>query len=131
MGVIPDSHADLLEAVTLAHVATVGPAGEPQVNPVWFEWDGETVNFSQTTARQKYRNLRREPRVALSIVDPTNPYRYLEVRGTVVGIDDDVDNAFIDRQAQRYLGEDRYPWHQPGDRRVVVRVRPEHTSRMG
>ncbi len=131
MSVIPESHADLLEAVTLADVATIGPKGEPQVNPVWFEWDGTHLCFSQTTARQKYRNLGREPRVALSIVDPTNPYRYLEVRGTVVAIDPDPELAFINRQAQRYMGEDTYPWHQPTDERVVVRVLPEHTSQMG
>ncbi|MCU0271222.1 MAG: PPOX class F420-dependent oxidoreductase [Acidimicrobiales bacterium] len=128
---IPASHADLLEAVTLAHVATIGPAGEPQVNPVWFEWDGTHLCFSQTTGRQKYRNVGREPRVALSIVDPGNPYRYLEVRGRVVAVDDDPDNAFIDRQAQRYIDQERYPWHQPGDHRVVVRVLPERTSQMG
>jgi PPOX class probable F420-dependent enzyme len=131
MSVIPDSHADLLEAVTVANVATIGPDGEPQVNPVWFEWDGTHVLFSQTTGRQKYRNLGREPRIAVSIIDPANPYRYLEVRGTVESIDPDPDYAFIDRQAQRYMGEERYPWHQPGDERVVVRVRPDHTSQMG
>jgi PPOX class probable F420-dependent enzyme len=131
MSVIPESHADLLETVTVADVATIGPAGEPQVNPVWFEWDGTHLLFSQTTSRQKYRNLGSEPRVALSIIDPTNPYRYLEVRGTVDAIDPDPDYAFIDRQAHRYMGEERYPWHQPGDERVVVRVRPEHTSQMG
>lgn len=129
--VVPESHRDLLDAVTLAHVATIGPNGEPQVNPVWFEWDGEVVSFSQTTGRQKYRNVTARPAIALSIVDPANPYRYLEVRGMVERIDDDVDNAFIDRQAQRYINEPAYPWHQPGDHRVVVRVRPEHTSKMG
>lgn len=131
MATIPASHADLLDAVTVAHVATIGPRGEPQVNPVWFEWDGDHVLFSQTTGRQKYRNLQRDGRVALSIVDPENPYRYLEVRGTVASIDDDEGNAFIDRQAQRYIDQPAYPWHQPGDHRVVVRVRPEHTSQMG
>jgi len=131
MSVVPESHADLLDAVTLAHVATIGPKGEPQVNPVWFEWDGTHVMFSQTTGRQKYRNVGREPRVALSIVDPANPYRYLEIRGRVEAVDADPDNAFIDRQAQRYINEPAYPWHQPGDERVVVKVVPEHTSQMG
>lgn len=131
MSAIPESHADLLDSVTLANVATIGPTGEPQVNPVWFEWDGAHVSFSQTTGRQKYRNLRKDPHVALSIVDPENPYRYLEVRGVVDRIDDDPDYEFIDRQAQRYIKEEKYPWHQPGDERVVVRVRPVHTSQMG
>lgn len=131
MSIIPESHADLLETVTVANAATVGPDGEPQVNPVWFEWDGTHLNFSQTTGRQKYRNLQRDPHVALSILDPENPYRYLEVRGVVDSIDPDPDFAFIDRQAQRYINQDKYPWHQPGDERVVVRVTPVHVSHMG
>lgn len=131
MSVIPEAYADLLDKLTLANVATTGPKGEPQVNPVWFEWDGEYVQFSQTTGRQKYKNLNRDGRIALSIVDPENPYRYLEVRGTVAEIVDDEGNAFIDRQTQRYINQPAYPWHQPGDHRVVVRVRPERTSQMG
>jgi PPOX class probable F420-dependent enzyme len=129
--VIPEQYEDLLKAKALAHVATLGPKGEPQSSPVWFDWDGTHVLFSQTTTRQKYRNLLRNPHIALSIVDPENPYRYLEIRGTVVTIDTDEHNAFIDSMAKKYLGEDRYPWAQPGERRVVVRVHPEHTTQMG
>jgi PPOX class probable F420-dependent enzyme len=129
--VIPESHADLLEQPVLAHVATVGPHGEPQNNPVWFGWDGENLTFSQTTGRQKYRNVQDEPRVALSIVDASNPFRYLEIRGTVERIDPDPGNAFINSMAKKYMGEDIYPWHRPGDERVVLVVRPEHTTTMG
>jgi PPOX class probable F420-dependent enzyme len=129
--VIPEAYADLLERPVLAHVATVGPNGEPQNNPVWFGWDGEHLTFSQTTGRQKYRNVAREPRVALSIVDPDNPYRYLEIRGTIERIDPDPDRAFINSMAKKYLGQDVYPWHVPGDERVVLVVKPEHTSQMG
>lgn len=129
--VIPESHADILEQPVLAHVATVGPDGEPQNNPVWFGWDGENVMFSQTTARQKYRNVQDEPRIALSIVDANNPYRYLEIRGPVDRIEPDPDNAFINSMAKKYMDQDVYPWHQPGDERVVVVVRPEHTTQMG
>ncbi len=130
---IPDEYADLLswDARTIAHVATVGPKGEPQTNPIWFEWTEGEIRFSQTTARQKYRNIGREPRVAISVIDPTNPYRYLEVRGTVTAIDPDPDKAFIDRMASKYMGQDSYPWHQPDEERVVVRVTPEHTTSMG
>ncbi len=131
MSVIPESHADILDQVVVAHVATIGPNGEPQNNPVWFEYDGEFIKFSQTTGRQKYRNLKSSPKVAFSIVDPSNPYRYIEVRGTVASIDPDPDLAFINRQAKRYLNEDVYPWHAPTDERVVVKVKPEHTSQMG
>lgn len=129
--VIPEKYADLLERPVLAHTATVGPDGEPQNNPVWFGWDGEHITFSQTTGLQKYRNVQREPRVALSIVDPENPYRYLEIRGQVVRIDPDPERAFINSMAKKYLGEDVYPWHIPGDERVVLVVKPEHTTVMG
>jgi PPOX class probable F420-dependent enzyme len=129
--VIPESHADLLEAQALAHIATLGPDGEPQVNPVWFDWDGQHLMFSQTTTRQKVRNLERDNRIALSIVDPENPYRYLEIRGTVVRVDPDPDKAFIDKMAQKYLGVEQYPWNQPNDERLIMVVKPEHTTTMG
>ena len=128
---IPVGYEDLLESTALAHVATIGPNGEPQVNPVWFGTQDGYIVFSQTTNRQKYRNLQRDARIALSIVDPGNPYRYLEIRGVVERIDPDPDNAFINSMAKKYLGEDIYPWHNPGDERVVVVVRPEHTTKMG
>ena len=128
---IPEGYRDLLESPALVHVATIGPDGEPQNNPVWFDWDGESVKFSQTKARQKYRNVGREPRLALSIVDPENPYRYLEIRGEVSRIEEDPDNDFINAMAKKYMGRDEYPFHQPGDERVVVHVRPQHTTQMG
>jgi PPOX class probable F420-dependent enzyme len=130
---IPNSHADLLdwETQAFAHVATVGPRGEPQNNPVWFDWDGTHLKFSQTTTRQKYHNVQREKRVAMSILDPENPYRYLEIRGELDGMDPDPDLGFIDRMANKYLARERYPWHQEGDERVVVKVRPVHYTSMG
>ncbi len=128
---IPRGYEDLLRSTALAHVATIGPRGEPQNNPVWFDWDGEFVKFSQTKARQKYRNVNRDPRVAFSMVDPENPYRYLEIRGVVERIDEDPDRAFINSMAKKYLGMDEYPYHQPGDERVVILVRPRHTTQMG
>src|SRR5437588_1912540 len=100
--VIPDSHEDLLQSKSLAHVATIGPDGAPQVNPVWFGWDGQNVLFSQTKTRQKIKNIAREPRVAISIVDPVNPYRYLEIRGVVVEVTDDSNNDFINSMAKKY-----------------------------
>ena len=88
------------------------------------------LRISQTTARQKYRNVQRDPRVALSLVDQTNPYRYLEIRGVVERIEPDPDRAFINRMAKKYTGEDVYTY-RPQDERVVIVVRPEHTTQMG
>jgi PPOX class probable F420-dependent enzyme len=129
--VIPESHKGLLDTTALAFVATIGPKGEPQVNPVWFDWDGQHIKFSQTTTRQKYHNLQRDPHVAISLVDPENPYRYLEVRGRMVDVEPDPDRAFINKMAKKYLGKDEYPWHRPGDERIVIVVEPESSTHMG
>jgi hypothetical protein len=128
---IPEKFRDLLETTALVHVATIGPKGEPQNNPVWFDWDGRHILISQTKTRQKYRNIQREPRIACSIVDPNNPYRYLEVRGKVVRVDDDPDKAFINKMAKKYLGLDEYPYNQPTDERIILVIEPEHTTSMG
>ena len=128
---IPESHVDILNKQAFASVATIGPNGEPQNNPVWIGWDGAQVRFSQTKTRQKYRNLLVDGRVALSIIDPDDPYRYLEVRGVVAGVEDDPDRAFIDSMALKYLGLDRYPWHRAGDERIVIVVEPTSTTTMG
>lgn len=128
MSIIPQDRADILEKRSFAHVATIGPNGEPQSNPVWIDWDGEFLKFSQTTTRQKYRNLRRDPHIALSISDPDEPYHYLEIRGSVERIEDDTDDEFINKLAKKYLDEDVYPWTVPGEHRVILFVRPEHTT---
>ncbi len=128
---IPAEDLDLLKTTALAHVATLGPKGEPQSTPVWFDFDGTYIKVSQTKGRQKYRNVNRDKRVALSIVDPANAYHYLEIRGVVDHIEEDPDKKFIDAMAKKYLGQDKYPWSQPGDERVVLYIKPEHTSRMG
>ena len=128
---IPASHADILAKKGFAHVATIGPDGAPQSSPVWYDWDGEHFLFSLTTTRQKYRNLKRHPEIAASIADPENPYRHVEIRGHVTSIDDDLNNAFINSMAKKYLDQDVYPWPRPGDRRVVVKVHPHHATVMG
>src|SRR5438874_829180 len=93
---IPASVAHILETKALAQVATIGPRSEPQVSPVWFHWDGEHILFSQTKTRQKLRNAQRDPRIAICIVDPDDLYNYVELRGTVVRIEEDRNNKFID-----------------------------------
>ena len=98
---------------------------------MWFDWDGEHVKVSQIKMRQKHQNLNRDRRIALSIVDPAKPYRYLEIRGEVVHIEEDPNIDFTSAMAKKYLGLDKYPYHRPGDERVVIFVRPEHTTQMG
>src|SRR6266508_101326 len=122
--VVPDSHRDLLEQPVIAHLATARPDGALQSNPVWFEWDGHHVKISQTKSRQKMHNMDHDRHVALSMTDPGNPYRYLEIRGEVDRVEDDTQRAFIDHLSQRYMGKSPYPYHQSGDERVVVYIRP-------
>jgi PPOX class probable F420-dependent enzyme len=126
---IPESRRDILEKKGFAGIATIGPNGEPQTSPVWYGWDGTHLKFSTTKARQKYKNLVRNPRVSASILDPDDPYRYLEIRG-VAEIEDDPDKAFIEEMAHKYLGKD-YPWNQPDEERVVVKIRPRHATTQG
>jgi PPOX class probable F420-dependent enzyme len=127
---LPKDNRDLLDGPNIAHLATARPDGGLQSNPVWFDWDGTHVRISQTTDRQKVRNLMENPHVALSITDPENPYRYLEVRGVVEKIDRDADNTFIDDLSERYMGKRPYPMHHPGDERVIVHIRPTAGSAM-
>ncbi len=125
--IIPASHLDLLASTALANVATVGPDGAPQVNPVWFDWDGTHLRFGQITTRQKVRNLRRDPRLAVSIVDPVNPTRYLEIRGGARLVPDP-ELELTHRLAKKYLGLDRFPYLQPGEERIQVIVEPRRVT---
>lgn len=119
---VPESHLDLLEAPNFAHLATIRPDGSPQTNVMWFSWDGELVRFTHTTTRAKYRNLQAESRVALSIADPKDQYRYLEVRGTVDSIvPDDETSTFFEGLKRRY---GRFDPTTDSDVRIVVSVRP-------
>ena len=124
---IPSSHADILEARCFGHVATLRPDGRISNHPVCLLWDGRKVRFSTTKSRRKYRNLRADPRIAISVTDPENVWRYLEIRGTAT-IEDDADRAWIDRVARKYMGQDRYPFDPPGEERVVVTVHVEQVS---
>lgn len=118
---LPASHADLLERPLFAHLATVRPDGAPQTSVMWFAWDGELATFTHTTQRQKYRNVAHEPRVAFSIHDPENPYRFLEVRGQVVSIEPDPGAAFYTSLQERYGLTFAV---RDADVRVVIAVRP-------
>ncbi|MBW3578173.1 MAG: PPOX class F420-dependent oxidoreductase [Actinobacteria bacterium] len=129
--VIPSSHRDLLDKAGFAHVASLGPDGNPQSHPVWYDFQDGQLCFSTTKSRQKFRNVSRHPRVAVSILDPDNPYRYLEIRGEVAAIEDDPHKKFIDFLAGKYLGEDEYPNKQPDAERVIIRIEPEHAATMG
>jgi PPOX class probable F420-dependent enzyme len=128
--VIPNSHLDLFKKKAFAHLATVMPDGKPQVTPIWVDYDGGKVVFNTAEGRQKDKNLQRDARVALSILDPDNPYRYLEVRGRIVERTHSGADQHIDAMAKKYLGQDKYPFRQPNEVRVIYKVEPEHVTSM-
>ena len=128
---IPEKFRDLLTKKAFAHLATIMPDGSPQVTPVWFDFDGGHVRINSAKGRVKDKNMRRNGQVALAIQDPENPYRYLAVRGQVEEITEAGADAHIDFLAKKYLGQDRYPYRQPGEVRIIYRIRPERVSSMG
>ena len=128
---IPEKYQDLFEKKAFANLATVMPDGTPQVTPVWIDFDGNHVLVNSARGRQKDKNMERNPAVSLSIMDPDNPYRYLEVRGRVAEITEEGAEEHIDKMAKKYMGLDKYPLRSPGERRVLYKIEPEHTTHMG
>jgi PPOX class probable F420-dependent enzyme len=122
---IPAEARHLLEGKNFAHVATLMPDGSPQVSPVWVDVDGDLVTFNTAEGRLKPKNLRRDPRVAISITDSDNPYDNVLIRGRVVELTHEGAEEHIDALAKRYMGVDEYPLRQPGEERVIVKIEPE------
>jgi hypothetical protein len=132
MAVIPDKYLDLLEQKkAFAHLATIMPDGSPQVTPVWFDYTGGMIRVNTAKGRVKARNLREGAPVALSILDPDNPYRYIQIRGRVKRVVEQGADQHIDSLAKKYLGKDKYPWGQPGEVRVMYEIEPLHANAMG
>ena len=123
--VVPASYEDLLATPSLAHVATIGPDGAPQVTPVWFDWDGARLLLALAPDRQKMRNLRRDPRLAVSIVDPANPIRYLEIRGRA-SFASDPDQSVLARLVRKYTGSDDLSWVD--GERIIIMIEPTHAT---
>lgn len=122
---IPANFIDLFSKPAFASLATLNADGSPQVTPVWCDFDGTHVIVNTARGRVKDRNLRREPRVALSLLDPQNPYRYLGIQGRVTEMTEQGADAHIDKMAKKYLGKDKYPFRAPGEVRVIVKITPE------
>ncbi|GLW06899.1 PPOX class F420-dependent enzyme [Microtetraspora sp. NBRC 13810] len=111
---------DLLERPLYGSLGTVRTDDTVQVNPMWFEYDGDKIRFTHTTKRAKYRNLRRNPAMSLLVIDPENPLRYLEVRGTLEEIVPDLEGAFYVRLGRRYGNPDQQPPPDSPDRVILV-----------
>ena len=128
--IIPEQYRDLLTKKAFANIATIMPDGSPQVTPVWFETEEDLIVINSARGRVKDRNMERDHRVAVSIQDPENPYRYIQIRGEVVEITTDGADASIDRLAFKYTGAEKYPGRRPGEVRVMYKIKPLSVTTM-
>jgi PPOX class probable F420-dependent enzyme len=127
---VPAGYRDLLDGPVVVSLATLMKDGTPQVQPVWCSFDGTHVLVNTEKGRQKYRNLSRRRKATILAVDPRDDNRWLEIRGTVVAETEDGAAEHIDQLAKLYLGLDKYPYHQPGDVRVMFRIAPDRIATM-
>jgi len=132
MTAIPDKFLDLVkDKKAFANLATLMPDGSPHVTPVWFDYTKGVLRVNTAKGRVKARNMKAGAPVALAIMDPDNAYRYLQVRGRVKRMTEQGADAHIDALAKKYLGQDKYPYRQPGEVRQIYEIEPTHTSVMG
>src|SRR5712691_8755029 len=117
---VPENFKDLFKKQAFANLATLNADGSPQVTPVWVDFDGANIVVNTARGRVKDKNLRREKRVALTILDPENPYRYLGVQGRVVEMTEQGADAHIDQMAKKYLNKDTYPFRAPGESAIAI-----------
>ena len=132
MAVIPDGYLDLLEKkITFANLATVLKDGSPQVTPIWFDYTGGKIRINTARGRVKSRTLKPNTHIAMAIMDPANPYRYVQIRGRVLTATENGADAHIDSLAKKYLGKDKYPFRQPSEQRVMYEIEPLAVQAMG
>jgi PPOX class probable F420-dependent enzyme len=130
MAALDEKARAFLQQPFVGEVTTLRDDGSPHTTVVWVDVDTDEVLFNTAVGRAKERHLRNDPRISLIVVDPENPYRWVSVSGTAEldteGADDE-----IDKLAKKYLGQDEYPWRNPEERRINVRIRPEHVEATG
>ncbi|MDG7001190.1 MAG: PPOX class F420-dependent oxidoreductase [Nitrososphaerota archaeon] len=129
---LTDKQKKFLEATNFAFVATVNKDGSPQVTPTWVDTDGKYVFINVTPQRQKAKNLQREPRIAIAVTDQANPYSMISIRGKVVEqIAGKEAEEHIDKLAKKYLGQDKYPYRQPNEKRLLLKIEPTSIAGWG
>jgi len=131
MAAIPEKYVDLFKKKTFGQLATLMADGSPLVSPVWVDYDGQHILVNSAKGRVKDKNMRRDPRVSVDLMDPENPYRHLSVRGRVVDITEKGADEHIDKMAKKYLGQDKYPYRGPGEVRVIYKIEPQGAHVMG
>ena len=132
MATFPEKYQDLVahDKKSFAFLATVQPDGTPQVTPVWFDMNGDKLRINTAAGRVKHRNMTKNAAIAVAIPDPANPYRYVQIRGRVVNVTEEGADAHIDSLAKKYLNQDKYPFRQPNEVRVMYVIEPVSVSGM-
>jgi len=126
-----ESAFKLMRGKNFAFLATINPDGTPQVTPTWVDTDGEHVLINTVMSRIKYRNVKKNPNVALAIAEQSDPYNMVTVTGKVVEVvTGAVPERHIDQLANKYLGVEKNPWSKPTDKRVILKIKPERISGM-
>lgn len=125
---LSDGVKKLFDGANFAHLSTLMPDGSPQTTVVWVDMDGDRIRVNTAEGRVKPRNVRRDPRVAISIVDQSDPYSWAGVRGRVVNITADGADEHIDSLAKKYLGQEKYPLRREGEVRLILVIEPEHVA---
>jgi len=123
--VLSDEQKQFFSKPNFGHLATLEPDGSPQVTPVWIDVDGDYILINTAKGRKKVRNVERDPRVSVEVVEQENPYSMLSVQGKVVGMTTEGADAHIDAMAKKYLGQDSYPFRQPGEERLILKIQPD------
>jgi len=127
---LPEAAQKLFREPNFAHLATIMPDGSPQVTAVWVDFDGKYILVNTAEGRRKPNNIRRDPRVAIDVIGQQEPYNMATVRGRVVELTYDGADDHIDKMAKKYLGQDKYPFRSPGERRIILKIEPEHVATM-
>ncbi len=132
MASIPEKYLDLFGSKkAFANLATIMPDGSPQVTPVWFDYKDGRIRINTARGRVKARNMKVGTKIAIAVLDPDNPYRYVQVRGTIISETENGADAHIDSLAKKYLGQDKYPFRQSGEQRVMYEVNPTSVQASG
>ena len=127
MATLTDKQAQLLLDKNFGSLAILSSDGSPQVTPVWVDWDGEYVIVNTLRARAKARQIARDPRVEIAVFNLQNPYQHVRIKGRAELVDEGAEEH-IDKLAKKYVDADSYPWRAPGDRRVLLRIKPEQVA---
>ena len=129
MSKLDENSKKILQGKSFAFLGTINADGTPHVTPMWIDVDGEYVLLNTAMGRVKQKNTKRDPRVAIGVIDPSNPYHYTAIRGRVVEqIEGQRAEDHIDKLANKYLGKEKYPWRQATEKRVLLKIKPEHVT---